>query len=138
MNDFELWENEYPQAVVGWGMGLEEGQNKPLDELVKKMQQVYVKMDETKAKAKAKVMAEFLWPKREELQGPRGPLGQTGWDQPQGCGRGIPYPAGESQPKQQLGKNQCAEAEGHWKQDCLQKQLDPQKEEVQRIMEMDC
>lgn len=118
----------------------EEWQNKPLEELVRKTQQIYVRRDEEKVKAKVKMMAEFLQPWRHKPQGPRGPPGQRGCGPPQGSGRGIPSSAGESGPKQRLGRNQCAIcwAEGHWKQECPQKQLDPQEEEVQTIMEMDC
>ncbi|RMC19714.1 hypothetical protein DUI87_03278 [Hirundo rustica rustica] len=119
----------------------EEWQNKPLEELVRKTQQIYVRRDEEKVKAKAKMMAEFLQPRKNKPQGPRGPPGQRRQGQPQGSGRGIPSSAGGSRPKQRLGRNQCAicrAAEGHWKRECLQKQLDPQEEEVQRIMEMEC
>lgn len=51
-------------------VGLEERQNKPLDELVKK---VYVGRNEKKLKAKAKVMVAFLQPQRNNPQGPRIP-----------------------------------------------------------------
>lgn len=40
----------------------EEWQNKPLEELVRKTQQIYVRRDEKKMKAKAKMMANFLQP----------------------------------------------------------------------------
>ncbi|RMC01834.1 hypothetical protein DUI87_21643 [Hirundo rustica rustica] len=119
----------------------EEWQNKPLEELDRKTQQIYVRRDEEKVKAKAKMMAEFLQPRKNKPQGPRGPQ-----DRGDGVGHRevaeafIPSSAGESRPKERLGRNQCAicRAEGHWKRECPQKQLDPQEEEIQRIMEMDC
>lgn len=78
----------------------EEWQNKPLEELVRKTQQIYVRRDEEKAKTKAKMMAEILHPQR----GPRGPLGQRGRGWPPGRGRGIPSSAGESRPKSGRGR----------------------------------
>lgn len=105
----------------------EEWKNKPLEKLVRKVPQIYIR-DEEKAKAKAKMMAEVLQSWRNKSQGPRRQgeqRGQRGWGQPQGRGRGISSPAGEGQPTQQLGRNQCAvcRAEGHWKQQCPQRQL---------------
>ena len=65
----QLSEDEHPQAL----RGLQQGQKKPLEQLLRKAQQGKARRDEEKAKVKAKAMAEFLQPLRDEPQGPRGP-----------------------------------------------------------------
>lgn len=60
-NGFELQKMSTHRHYQG---GLEEGQNMSLDELLRKIQQVYVKRDAEKEKARTKVMAEFLQPPR--------------------------------------------------------------------------
>lgn len=71
----QLSEDEHPQAL----RGLQEGQKKPLEQLVTKAQQGNARRDEEKAKAKGKAMAEFLQALRDESQGSRGPQHPGDW-----------------------------------------------------------
>ena len=121
----QLSEDEHPQAL----RGLQERHKKPLQHLARKAQQGNARRDEQKAKLKAKAMAEFLQPPRDEPQGPRGPQHPGDGGGHKHLAQALPSSARQSRPKQPLARNQGSSCrpQGH----CKHRQQHPQHQQVQ-------